>query len=143
MCSSADGRWEVWDSRRALLPLPSQQHTPKAPHCCSCPVRPRCSLPVLSSFLGVFATLLLSTKIPTVRISALFLTLALSFAGNPITSNTLAILHYFLSSFTLFCHCVCYPLAPTSWHCDQGAWAGVCQKAGNLMTAAGWKRAGK
>lgn len=143
MCSSADGRWEVWDSCRALPPLSSQQHTPKAPHCCSCPVCPRCSLPVLSSFLGVFVTLLLSTKIPTVRISAFFLTQALSFAGNPITSNTLAILHYFLSIFTLFCPCVCYPLEPTSWHCDQGAWAGVCQKAGNLMTAAGWKRPGK
>lgn len=39
VCSSADGRCEVRDHRRALLPLHGQQHTPTAPHCRSCPVR--------------------------------------------------------------------------------------------------------
>lgn len=143
MCSSADGRCEAWDNCWALLPLSSQQHTPKPLHCCSWALCPCCCLPVPSSFLGVFVTLCFPPEFPTVRISALFLNLALSFAENPITSNTLALPYDFLSSFTLFCHCVCYPLAPRSWHCDQGAWAGLCWKAGNLMTAAGWKRPGK
>lgn len=31
MCSSVDVRCEIWDSHRALLPLSSQQHTPKLP----------------------------------------------------------------------------------------------------------------
>lgn len=151
MCSSADGRCDIWDHCRALLPLPERRLTPTAPHCHSCPVCASFSLLLSASPQVVpsgFLPLLCSPP-EFLLCGYLFSSLpalpsvALSFAENLTTFNTLAVLHYFLSSFTLLPQHLLSLSSQKVGVVGSVAWAVGWQKAGNLGTAAGWKRHGK
>lgn len=118
VCSSADGRCEVRDHRRAVLPLHGQHHTPTAPHCHSCPVCvSSSSLPsaspqlILRSFCHSFGLHQNSYCVDICSLPRLPCLLWLSCAGKLTTFSAHAILYYFLSSFTLSCHSICYPLS--------------------------------
>lgn len=154
VCSSADGRCEVWDHCRDLLPLPDRQRALMAPHGCSCPGCASSSLLLSASsqlihrsFCHSFA---LHQNSYCVDIcSLLYLPCLLWFSSLLKIVLPLAPLQYyiiFFPSLHLSATASAIPSLPEGrgcWHCDWGAWAVGCQKAGSLMTAAGWKRPGK